>query len=239
MGKGGNYRPAIFTYAASPGTKTVTVEQFETTYPGSAVSSVSTARTGAGSSRYWNITQSATGIAYSVGLDNTSYSPTGTVVVLRREGSGSSASNATSFSSPTYTTSSSFSASNVSNDVCLGETAIPLTVTGATTSNKVYDRTNAATVTGGSLVSVVSGDVVTLNQSGTFAQATVGTSIAITGTCSLSGANSAAYSLTQPSLTARNITALALTVSGATTTNKVYDGTNTATVNWWKFSNSN
>jgi hypothetical protein len=109
-------------------------------------------------------------------------------------------------------------------------TAKALTVTGATTANKEYDGTNTATVTGGTLVGIVGSDVVTLTQSGTFGQTGVGTGVAITSTSTISGTNAANYSLTQPSLTARNITAKALTVTGATTANKEYDGTNTATV---------
>ncbi|MEI6184829.1 MAG: MBG domain-containing protein, partial [Bacteroidota bacterium] len=101
-------------------------------------------------------------------------------------------------------------------------TALALTVTGATTSNKVYDRTNTATVTGGSLVGIISPDVVTLTQSGTFAQTGVGTSIAITSTCSLGGANAGNYSLTQPSLTARDITAATVTITPDASQNKVY-----------------
>ncbi len=109
-------------------------------------------------------------------------------------------------------------------------TQATLTVTGATTANKEYDGNNTATITAGTLVGIVGSDVVILTQSGTFGQTGVGTSIAITSTSTISGTNSANYSLTQPSLTARNITAKALTVTGATTANKEYDGTNTATI---------
>ncbi len=105
-----------------------------------------------------------------------------------------------------------------------------LTATGVTTADKVYDGTVAATVTGGSLVGVVSPDVVTLNPSGNFATKTVGTNKAITSTSTLGGANAGNYTLTQPTLTARNITAKSLTVTGATGNNKVYDGTTTATL---------
>ncbi len=106
-------------------------------------------------------------------------------------------------------------------------TAKPITVTGVTTSNKVYDRTNVATLTGGTLDGVISPDVVNFTASGTFSQSTVGTGIAITSTSTIDNAN---YSLTQPALTARDITPKALTVTGATTTNKPYDRTNTASV---------
>ncbi len=109
-------------------------------------------------------------------------------------------------------------------------TAKALTVTGATTADKVYDGTTAASVTGGALVGIVGTETVTLTQSGTFASKNVGNSIAITSTSSLGGADAGNYTLTQPTLTARNITGKALTVTGATTTDKVYDGTTAASV---------
>src|SRR5206468_3572685 len=46
----------------------------------------------------------------------------------------------------------------------------------------------------------------------------------------ISGADAANYTLTQPSATA-NITAKGLTVTGVTASNKVYDGTTSATLN--------
>jgi autotransporter-associated beta strand protein len=75
-----------------------------------------------------------------------------------------------------------------------------LTVAGATASNKYVDGTTAATVSGGTLVGVVSGDEagVTLSQSGNFASATAGTGISVIANCSLSGAKASNYQLTQP-----------------------------------------
>ena len=109
-------------------------------------------------------------------------------------------------------------------------TAKALTVTGATTTDKVYDGNTTATVTGGTLVGVVGSDVVTLTQAGTFANKNIGTNKAITSACSISGTDAGNYTLTQPTLTARNITAKALTVSGAVASNKVYNGNTTAVV---------
>lgn len=101
-------------------------------------------------------------------------------------------------------------------------TAKPLTVTGAVANNKVYDGTTTATITGGSLVGVIAPDVVTLNPSGTFATANVGTAIAVTSTSTLSGANSANYSLTQPTGLAADITQASQTITfGALATQSV------------------
>src|SRR5260370_1076845 len=104
----------------------------------------------------------------------------------------------------------------------------PFRSSGVTANNKVYDGTTVATLNlgGATLVGVVSGDNVTLataSATGAFADAKVGAAklVAVSG-LSLSGIDSGNYTLTQPSATA-NITAKALTVSGVTANNKVYD----------------
>ncbi|MBT8612044.1 hypothetical protein G6664_00005, partial [Polynucleobacter paneuropaeus] len=108
-------------------------------------------------------------------------------------------------------------------------TAKVLTVTGTTVTNKTYDGTNVATVTGGSLVGVVSGETVTLTQAGSFSQSNVGTGLAVTIADTLGGASSN-YTLTQPTGLTANITPKALTVSSASAANKTYDATNAATL---------
>ncbi|MBT8634011.1 filamentous hemagglutinin, partial [Polynucleobacter paneuropaeus] len=90
-------------------------------------------------------------------------------------------------------------------------TAKVLTVTGTTVTNKTYDGTNVATVTGGSLVGVVSGETVTLTPAGSFSQSNVGTGLAVTIADTLGGASSN-YTLTQPTGLTANITPKALTV---------------------------
>jgi len=84
-----------------------------------------------------------------------------------------------------------------------------LSVVGTVVGSKVYNGTSSAPLTGGTLVGVVSGDSVTLIQSGTFASTSVGSGIAVTVTDSLSGPNAADYSITQP-------TGLTGTISPAT-----------------------
>jgi len=84
-------------------------------------------------------------------------------------------------------------------------TAKALTVTGAAAQNKVYDGTNAATITG-TLNGVISPDAVTLNGTGTFASVNVGTGISVTSTSTLGGAQAGNYSLTQPTGLTANIT---------------------------------
>jgi hypothetical protein len=113
-------------------------------------------------------------------------------------------------------------------------TVSTVTVTGITANNKVYDSTTTATLNTGSavLAGVAGGDdvqLVTTGAAGVFANKNVGTgkTVTISG-LTLTGADAANYSLTQPTATA-NITARDLTAD-ATGVNKVYTGTNAATV---------
>jgi trimeric autotransporter adhesin len=73
-----------------------------------------------------------------------------------------------------------------------------LTVSGTAVGNKVYDGTTVAALSGGSLVGLIGGDTVTLNQSGMFTSAGVGVGIAVNATDSLSGASAGDYSIVEP-----------------------------------------
>jgi len=106
----------------------------------------------------------------------------------------------------------------------------PLTITGITATNKVYDQTTTAGFTGTPAYSgLVNSESFSVSgtPSASFAFATVSNGIPVT----VSGftAPSANYSLTQPILSA-NITPLALTVSGATVATKFFDGKTNATI---------
>ncbi|GGD79624.1 hypothetical protein GCM10011514_49500 [Emticicia aquatilis] len=105
-----------------------------------------------------------------------------------------------------------------------------LTLNTTQAQNKIYDRTNAATITG-TLNGVVGSDEVTLIGTGIFAQSSVGDGIAVTSSSTLSGADANKYILTQPTGLTANITKKELTVSVATASNKVYDGNNSAIIN--------
>jgi hypothetical protein len=74
-----------------------------------------------------------------------------------------------------------------------------LTVSGTTVGSKVYDGTNVALLSGGSLVGLIGGDSVTLNQSGMFASAGAGNGVPVTATDSLSGTSAGDYSIVEPS----------------------------------------
>jgi hypothetical protein len=111
-----------------------------------------------------------------------------------------------------------------------------ITVTGITAADKVYDGTTTATVDGSSatLINAVVGDTVSFDDSnltGTFAQSNVGTNIAVTmSNLALTGDDASNYTVTDASNATADITAKAITVTGITAADKVYDGTTTATV---------
>ena len=113
-------------------------------------------------------------------------------------------------------------------------TAFPLTVSGTLANNKTYDATRTATLnfSNAALVTVFSGDIVTLNTStalATFANKNVGTNKAVTiSGLALAGANAGNYTFTQPAATA-NITPRSLSIT-ATGVNKAYNGNTNATV---------
>ena len=91
-------------------------------------------------------------------------------------------------------------------------TAATLTLTGASVTTKTYDGTTAATITG-AISGVISSDVVTLNGTGTFASANVGTGISVTSIATLGGADAGNYSLTQPTGLTGQITLKSLTIT--------------------------
>ncbi len=83
------------------------------------------------------------------------------------------------------------------------EPAIPVTVTGIAAQNKVYDGTDTAELTGGTLNGVAEGDNVQLDLSGAkaaFESKDVGTDrrVTIHGVLKLKGADAGKYELTQP-----------------------------------------
>ena len=116
----------------------------------------------------------------------------------------------------------------------------PLTVTGLSAQNKVYDNAFGATLTGagvlqaqGANVGLITGDAVTLGGSGagTFASKNVGTGIGVTvAGFSISGNDAPNYSFSQPTGLAANITLRPVTLTGLTAQDKVFDNTFGATV---------
>ncbi|NHQ60962.1 hypothetical protein G9409_10285, partial [Chlorobium sp. BLA1] len=116
----------------------------------------------------------------------------------------------------------------------IGEiTRANLTISGLLASNKVYDATTAATLTGTAKVTPLGNDVVSVGGSatGTFADKNVGTSKAVTVSGNtISGTDAGNYTLLQQSGLSADITKANLTVSGLLASNKVYDATTAATL---------
>ena len=102
-------------------------------------------------------------------------------------------------------------------------TITPKAITSFTAANKVYDGTLAANVTGSG---IYGGDAVTVNATGGFASANVGTGIAVNVTgVSLSGADAGNYTVSGSGTitTTADITKAPLTVTANNAT-RVYDG---------------
>ncbi len=111
-------------------------------------------------------------------------------------------------------------------------TPAALTITGVTAADKVYNRSTAATISGGALSGKVSGDTVTLTLgTASFADWNVGSNKAVTVAGStIGGSDAGNYTVTNPAGLTASITPFALTATGVTAGNKVYDQTATATI---------
>lgn len=111
-----------------------------------------------------------------------------------------------------------------------------LSITGVTANNRAYNGTTTATLSSGSaaFTGLFSGDVVTIVSSGatgTFDNKNIGNGKVVnTSGFSLGGTDAGNYTLSQPS-TSANISSAALTVSGISAINRVYDGTKAVVIN--------
>ena len=139
----------------------------------------------------------------------------------------------------TVTITSSYAGADVSNYNITDQTSTTANISAkvltatASASNKVYDGSSAATSTL-TLSGFVGSETVTSTNSSTFNNKNVGTGKTVTvnlitladGT---NGGLAANYSISAGQTTTANVTAKALTVSGITASNKVYDSTTNAT----------
>ncbi|WP_312418407.1 beta strand repeat-containing protein, partial [Shinella sp.] len=107
-----------------------------------------------------------------------------------------------------------------------------LSLTGITAANKTYDGSTAATLSGTASISPIQGDTVSVTGSGsaTFDNKNVGTSKPVTVSgYTLSGTDAGNYNLIMPTLSA-DIARANLALSGISAANKIYDGTDAATL---------
>ena len=119
--------------------------------------------------------------------------------------------------------------------------AKPLSVSGLTADNKVYDGTTDATITGtASFSGTVGTDVLSVNSSsvtGTFADKNVGNSKAINlSGVTLTGTDSNNYTVSGVAGVSANITAKSLTTTLTGTASKEYDANTTATLSGSNYS---
>ncbi|WP_257572412.1 YDG domain-containing protein, partial [Janthinobacterium sp. UMAB-60] len=111
-----------------------------------------------------------------------------------------------------------------------------LTITGMSAVNKVYDGNTKATLSGGSISGLVGSE--TLGVTGLVAtfddkNAGAGKTVTASGSTLVNGGNgglASNYTISNPSGLSANITPKALTVTGMTADNKVYDGLLDATL---------
>ncbi len=222
VGNGGIYLPVTFAYTSTPTSSTVTIGATSGSYPPAIPANVRLYP-----SAYWTVSQTgASAINYGLSIPKSGFTPTGTVVILKSDNGATATSNATTGSGPYVDAAVLTTIGSTNSQFALGQTNIPLTITGVTAQNKVYDGTTTATLNTGSaaLSGVVSPDDVSLVSSGatgTFASKNVANGITVTTSgFTLGGAQAAYYSLTQPTTTA-NITAATVSLAGT----RIYDGT--------------
>lgn len=109
-----------------------------------------------------------------------------------------------------------------------------LTVSGITATDKVYNGTTSATLDGSaiSVTGIINSDDVTVTYTGLFADKAVATNKTVTITTVLSGTNSPNYTLSAQSTTTASITQKSMTINGITASDKAYDGTTSATIDY-------
>jgi hypothetical protein len=168
---------------------------------------------------------SGTFASQNAGLNQT---VTANAITLSSAGSGDTAGLAGNYSITNFNTTAAPLTGNI--------TAKSVTITSMIASNKTYDGSSVANLTGGSIDTDIMGEALTFTgQTGAFSDKNVsnGKTVTVTNTVLADGIGGLAsnYSLTQPIVAVANITAKDLTVSGITAKNKIYDGGTTSTFN--------
>jgi hypothetical protein len=225
---------------AAPSSPTITgattATAFTTTY---GTASVAQSFSVSGSALTANITATAP-TGFEVSSDNSTYGSTATFT----QSGGSASGTLYVRLAATATVSGSYNSQNIAltsagastvniTTAASGNTvtAKGLTITGISISNKTYDGSTSATISGTAAYSgLVNGESFSVSgtPSSTFSNKNVGNGKSV----SVSGytAPSANYSITQPIGLTANITAKTLTVTSAAVISKTYDETNTANI---------
>jgi len=120
-------------------------------------------------------------------------------------------------------------------------TALSVTITNVVASNKTYDGTTSATLSGGAVSNTVGGDTVTFTPgTGTFGSQYKGTwAVTASGYALSTSGVSTNYSLSaQPSVPNATITGRSVVITNVIASNKGYDGTTSATLSGGVVSNT-
>jgi len=129
---------------------------------------------------------------------------------------------------PSGYTSNNYAISYVAGKLTINK--LGLTITGANVLSKTYDASDNATMNAGSLVGLIAGDNVDLNYSVKFPSKNVGTNLPITSTSTISGSAASNYTLDPTINVTASITPKQIDAIGLATSDKIYDGTNNASV---------
>jgi|GEM_PF-1056483 len=122
IGKNGIYRPlTIARTTGESGSTTIQSEQFETTIAGTLPSN-----TTAFASRFWTISQPSGAENYTIQIDGTGFTPAGTAVILKGDGTAPTTLTKLSATTPNYTT---VTAVSTFGDFTLGSECLPPTIT--------------------------------------------------------------------------------------------------------------
>ncbi|WP_089963624.1 YDG domain-containing protein [Limnohabitans sp. 2KL-3] len=107
-----------------------------------------------------------------------------------------------------------------------------ISLSGITAASKVYDASNAATVSvsGAHFNGQISSDELSVTSTGTFSDKNAATGKTVTLVNTLGGADLGNYTITDQVTTTADISKKSITLSGITASNKTYDGNNVATV---------
>lgn len=140
IGKGGVYRPlTIARTTGETGISTIQSEQMEATIPG-ILPSYTTVFT----NRYWNITQSEGSETYTLQLDGTGFTPAGTPVILKGDGSAENTLTSLAVTTPNYTTAAGVSSFS---DFTLGSECLPPVITTQPTNQTGCELSSTVTFT--------------------------------------------------------------------------------------------
>ena len=121
IGKGGNYHPlTIARTTGATGSSTIQSEQFETTIAGTLPANIT-----AFADRFWTISQLSGAETYTIQIDGTGFTPAGTVVIVKGDGTAPTTLTKLTATTPNYTTAVGV---NTFGDFTLGSECLPPTI---------------------------------------------------------------------------------------------------------------